>query len=316
MKYFFVLLVVCLAGSMGCSRRHLLISDNEGNVQYKAFENLTDLSQSLSRDKSITVRIRTSVDFFSPPQLYIDGSSQLTMQEESRDEISVTWRHLYSPKHCQGGVSISVHFYGASEQFYVRLEHPIASVSIVSSLQEGAQLGSFFCEAVVTDMCGDTVFDPHLVWSCSDPEIAEIDQSGTVRLKGINGKASITAECGGKKDTLTFEATTVFVEPYVCISPGFIRLKEGTTFQPLAKLVCYNQPDIEGNKSFLWKSSNHSIAVVDDEGKIFLLSPGDVEITASFGKYSRKIYITVEPAAKSLSESSTEIEKILVNNPK
>ena len=114
-------------------------------------------------------------------------------------------------------------------------------------------------------------------FTSSDPKIATIDNTG--KIKGLsNGKVTITAKLLNL--TASYEITVgtlpVEVENISFVNKSY-KMYEKNTLKFDVNITPSNATD----KSLTWKSSDESIATVDNEGNVTTLKPGDVTITVT-----------------------------------
>ena len=120
-------------------------------------------------------------------------------------------------------------------------------------------------------------FDAQVTWQSSDPDVAKVDEDGTIHALQI-GETKITATVGEKTATAT--ATLTVTEKL----PESITLnKEQLTLQGLTeeKLTATVLPADAVDKTVTWASSNPNAATVDREGNVTAVAPGQTTITAT-----------------------------------
>lgn len=122
----------------------------------------------------------------------------------------------------------------------------------------------------------DPATDMALVWTSSNETVAEVDDTGIVTAKSA-GEATVTAalDCA---DGHFESACTVSVieEPTVTLDTMSAVIGTGDTKTIVATVA----PDFGGGISIDWKSSDNSIATVED-GVITAISAGNATVTAS-----------------------------------
>lgn len=123
----------------------------------------------------------------------------------------------------------------------------------------------------------ETATNKNIVWSSSNNEICRVDQEGNL-VAGVVGTAVITATAvdgSGVSDTCVVRV----VNPVrvVSVEPSTLRLLVGESKILEARIT----PDDASIKDVDWTSSDEKIAVVDEAGEVFALSPGKVKITAT-----------------------------------
>ncbi len=147
----------------------------------------------------------------------------------------------------------------------------------------------------------DGVEKSDLIWASSDEDVVTVDEEGN--LKAIkDGKATITIKTKDGKYSVSCEVTVSAdaAEVESISIDGSTQVSVGKTIKLSVK---YN-PSNAINKGVTWKSSNTSVATVDENGNVKGKKAGTARITAtsSNGK-SATIIITVK------GESSSEKPK-------
>ena len=136
-------------------------------------------------------------------------------------------------------------------------------------------------------------------WTSSDKDIATVDADGNVKAVA-EGTVTITASAVGANGEITdkIDITVtdssgggVYAESVEIF--GNTSMTQGQTQELKATVLPINTE----NKTVTWKSSNDSIAVVDENGKVTAVAPGEVTIFASAeganGAVTDSITITV-----------------------
>ncbi len=139
-------------------------------------------------------------------------------------------------------------------------------------------------------------------WTSSDPKVASVD-SGFV--KGVApGTAIITATDTNTNRSLTCKVTVKKTDyRFIFLSDSTKKLKQGESFT----LVSRTLP--EGGKIY-FRSSNKSVASVDENGKVKAVGGGTATITAydSTGLVTRSCKVTVVPPGSiALKQSSITV---------
>ena len=121
----------------------------------------------------------------------------------------------------------------------------------------------------------NTTDDKTITWSTSDDKVISVDENGNIKaLKA--GKAIITAtSVNGKTDSMEIEVKEVALES-IKVSTKDTKIEEGSTTQVE---VILNPEDTTDELTFKYISSNESIAIVDQNGKVTAKKAGDVVIT-------------------------------------
>lgn len=114
-------------------------------------------------------------------------------------------------------------------------------------------------------------------WSCGNPEVVEVDNSGNITARGI-GKAVVMASCGGftAACTVTVE-NTVIQSVRIDSDTPVITVESGSTYHLNATV----QPENASDKRITWSSSDPAIATVDGNGLV------------SFGRFGEDKVVTI-----------------------
>ena len=155
----------------------------------------------------------------------------------------------------------------------------------------------------------------NVTWKSGDEKIATVDKNGKVTAVG-NGTTTITATTVDGNYTATVTVTVNIPEEKpeidkVTLAAGKETLtKIGETTQIDVKLEPANAKD----QKLTWKSSDESVATVDENGKVTAVGNGTATITVTTedGKHTATTTITVKAEEKP-DEKPAEIEKITVS---
>lgn len=132
--------------------------------------------------------------------------------------------------------------------------------------------------------------DIDLKWSSSDTAICDVDQSGVIR--GISsGEAKITLYDGitEVKSTILVQVQEDSIISSISFKESNLTVNKGDDFIP--KLI-FDTEEIPYTE-LEWASSDNSIALVSEKGKVFPLSNGTCQITATY-KLNSDITATLE----------------------
>lgn len=121
-----------------------------------------------------------------------------------------------------------------------------------------------------------------LVWKSSDPSVARVSENGTIT--GVaKGTAVIT--CSAKDDELICQMVTVnVVLPVTKVtlsSSTADLLVGGSASAKTLQLKASVEPADAYVQTCTWKSSNTNVAIVDQNGKVTAVGPGQATITAT-----------------------------------
>ena len=134
-----------------------------------------------------------------------------------------------------------------------------------------------------------------LIWTSSNTAVAQVDASGCVSGLG-EGTAIISAQAGD--ETMSFPLTVL--APQVS-APASLKAGASATCK-----VKSSQPGV-----WCWASSDESVALVGDSGRVQAVAPGTATITASLSSNPgvfAQAEITVSPATIDLSEADVSME--------
>jgi serine/threonine protein kinase len=146
--------------------------------------------------------------------------------------------------------------------------------------------------AVVIGPKGDTLAGAEVMWASSDPRIATVEPVTGVLRALSPGSALILARSG---DETTMSELTVL--------PGAVAVLQILGGRPMAvgemlplRVLARDAwgHDIEGDP-VTWTSADSSVAAVDEWGAVVGRVPGSTRITATSGRASDRIYLTVLP---------------------
>ncbi|MDE5997911.1 MAG: Ig-like domain-containing protein, partial [Muribaculaceae bacterium] len=151
---------------------------------------------------------------------------------------------------------------------------PVESITIS---QDFAQLSIGESIRLTGIILPENASDKTIIWSSSDESIALVDVEGNVTAIG-GGEVDIIATSAGNS---TIKAIChVIVNPLmvesIVLSPYFFDCLPGENFYITAKVYPENATD----RTLSWSSSDDSIAIVDSNGYVMALAPGNVIITA------------------------------------
>ena len=150
--------------------------------------------------------------------------------------------------------------------------------------------------------------DKTVKWSSSDTSVATIVDGTITAVK--EGKATITAQAGGKKATcsVTVKVNPVAVES-IMLNATTLTLAPGVT----GKLTATVNPDNANDKSVKWSSSDTSVAMVGSDGTVLAIKKGTAAITAQAGDKTAICVITVNETAVVNPGSPVAVESVTLN---
>ena len=200
---------------------------------------------------------------------------------------------------------------GTSNECTVTVKAPVQVESV--TMQEPSKEVDQYQEFTLT--CDVIPSSEHVTWTTSDAKIVSIGQmsNGTHTIGLFThraGTATITATA--EKDSTKSASCVVTVNP-VTVSVESISLnhdaktftKAGETLQLTATIY----PDSATNKTVTWKSSDKTVATVDESGEVTAVGNGTADITATTedGGKTATCKVTVEIPELTLSLDKTEL---------
>ncbi|MBQ3427631.1 MAG: Ig-like domain-containing protein [Clostridia bacterium] len=156
-----------------------------------------------------------------------------------------------------------------------------------------------------------------LVWTSSNPAVAEVSTDGSVKAVGYGSTAIKAADGTGTVfDICTITVPESMQEPEVAvesisIDKEHIELEEGELEQLIATLM----PENASNKTVIWTSSDKSVAEVDEDGFVFGISRGTATITGTVadGGHSVSCEVTVIDATSVIIDDPSDEDSIIIS---
>ena len=163
---------------------------------------------------------------------------------------------------------------------------------------------------VATKNPADTTDTGVVTWESSDSTVASVDNNGKVTAKKA-GSVTITASVGTIKATANVKVLKMIDS--VAMSDPEATLNKNAT-KELSVIV--NPSDTDERYTVSWKSSDDSVASVDNNGKVTAKKGGTATITATVKSSNSEdrevtcnINVVVPLTSISLNKSTTKIEK-------
>jgi len=157
---------------------------------------------------------------------------------------------------------------------------------------------------------GMTWYDIHstdVTWTSSNPSIATVS-NGVVTFTGASGDVTITADVGGKTDSIS---TTVTATPTIIGS--FSYSSSPVQLQFVDKYTDGSTKPITG---VIWTSSNPNVATVSSSGLVtFRNKQGDVTITAQNAAKTKTASVSTTVPFKSYKINQTNLNYTSMPNP-
>lgn len=148
----------------------------------------------------------------------------------------------------------------------------------------------------------DNATSKNLSWSSSDPTVATVADGVVTPVKA--GAATITVTTEDGEHSATCKVTVIQPATGITLDKQKVVLVGAATEQLKAAVV-----PAEANQTIVWKSSNESVATVDQTGKVAAVSKGAATITVSTedGTYSQDCAVTVSNPATNLTVDQTAL---------
>lgn len=155
---------------------------------------------------------------------------------------------------------------------------------------------------LTADVLPENAQSKKVTWSSSNENVLKVDANGNVTAKST-GKATITATAADGSG-ITSQCAITVVQPVTKVS--FPQKKQVLFAGKTTRIVATVQPGDATDPQVRWKSSDTSIATVDDDGTVTAKSRGTATITATARDGSEKsasYTVTVEPVVPITLES-------------
>ena len=201
-----------------------------------------------------------------------------------------------------GETEITVHVGNLSASCTVSVTVPVEEVKL--------DLTTLAMEIGQEVILGATVLpedatDPSLSWKSSKPSVASVSEDGLVKALAV-GSAVVTVSAGGKEATcqVTVHEQIVPVES-ITLSKTEVTVAKGRTVTLSATVKPTNATD----KTVTWRSSDDTIATVDDKGKVTGVKGGKAVVTARAGEVEAtcSVEVTAEVESVTLSEKNLSV---------
>jgi uncharacterized protein YjdB len=154
--------------------------------------------------------------------------------------------------------------------------------------------------------------DKTVKWTSSNPRIAKVDARGKVTAVSV-GSATITATTvdGNKKSTCTVTISNPIIK---VASVNLNKTTDSLVVGGKDTLIATINPIKATNKAVSWKSSNPTIATVDNAGRVVAISKGTATISVSTLEGNKTATCTVivnDPVIKVTSVSLIKTTDVL-----
>lgn len=189
----------------------------------------------------------------------------------------------------------------------VTVEELITSITLNRTWYRLGRSKSYVLKATIN---GEKATNKQLEWSSSDDSVVSVDEKGRIKGKGY-GTATITvvATDGSEAEASCFVRVCRLVSS-IDLNVSHITLVQGKSYQLKAKVL----PSNATYKKPKYSTSKKDIAIVDKNGKITALSPGNTIITAKANDSSgvkAVCYVNVIAPIASTGISVSESEVVM-----
>lgn len=197
--------------------------------------------------------------------------------------------------------------YGVVGTCRVSVKEYVEEIKITGAGKKG-QINLGYTKKLKATVKPDTATNKKVTWSSDNTSILQVDGNGTVRAVGI-GTAVITARAtDGSGVSASVGLTVIKPVANISISPDSVTLLEGRS----ANVVANVSPADATYSGVSWKTSDSSVATVDNNGGITAVSAGHCVISATSrdgNKVKGVTNVTVKPFIKvtSIAISSTSL---------
>ena len=182
-----------------------------------------------------------------------------------------------------------------------------ASISVTEIVAERIEIvgGTQFylneAAALTADIYPENTTIKDVVWTSSDPTIADIDENGNLKCLAP-GVVTITAT---QKDVATSTQIEVRVKPVERIEiQSSVKKANKLSVGKSMTLTATVYPDDATYRDVSWLSSDPAIATVDEKGNVTAIASGSVTITATTQDgFTQTHEIKVHPTLKSFFSS-------------
>jgi uncharacterized protein YjdB len=152
--------------------------------------------------------------------------------------------------------------------------------------------------ATVLNPAGRELTDATTTWNSLNPEVAEVDQAGTVQAVAA-GTAAIVVAAQGQADTARVVVRNADIPPppvaaFVELTPAAPKAEVGSVTQ-LVAVVRDGSGTVMTGVPIVWSSSDSDIATVDNHGLVTARAAGAAMIRATADGKSGATSFTVKP---------------------
>ena len=221
----------------------------------------------------------------SPSNATYDG---MTWTSTKPKVASVTDEGLVSAL-SEGNTTITVMVSGKTASCDVTVVKGFVAITSIKLDKVSLEMVEGDTETLTAAVSPDDATDKTVTWTSSEKGVATV-KDGVVSAISP-GTATITAKAGDVTATckVTVQKRIIAVES-IELNKAELSLVEGES-ETLKATV---KPDDATDKTISWTSSNSSIAVVDNNGKVTAVKEGETTVTASAGERTASCKVVVQ----------------------
>lgn len=130
-------------------------------------------------------------------------------------------------------------------------------------------------EKLIATVAPENVSNSKVIWTSSDNSVVSILDGVCTAVNGGTATVTVTTEDG--KFSASCAITVTISVTSITFSNDEIRIERGNQTNLVVKVL----PEDATNKSLTWKTSDESIATVDESGKITAINKGIAKITVT-----------------------------------
>ena len=202
---------------------------------------------------------------------------------------------------------------------FISITSVYAEVTGITLKKNETILGIGYSETLKYDLPSG-LNSSNIVWRSSNAKVATVNSSGKVTAIA-NGTTIITASINGYTSTCSITVSSNYIPVNgVSLNKSNLNMTIGSS----ETIINTISPSNASNKDVTWRSSNTSVATIDQNGKITAKKIGTTIITASSSGYSATCTInvvdvidlkgiTINKTALTLKEKNSETLKITFN---
>ncbi len=180
----------------------------------------------------------------------------------------------------------------------------VMSVASVSLNKTELTIEKGKSETLTATVSPSDATDKTVTWQSSNNTIATVDQNG--RVTAVNaGSAVITVTTNDGSKTATCKVTVVILVTSLSLNKTELTIEKGKS----ETLTATVSPSDATDKTVSWKSSNTSVATVDQNGKVTAVNAGSavITVTTKDGSKTATCNVTVVIPVTSVSLNKTEL---------